>query len=576
MPSVPAPTPTHEPVNILLVDDQPAKLLSYQVILEELGEVLLTASSGREALATLLKNDVAIVLIDVQMPDLDGFELATMIREHPRFQQTALIFVSAIHLSDLDRIRGYQAGAVDYVPVPVVSEVLRAKVRVFAELHRKTRELERLNVELEQRVAERTAALEESAQALRYLNEDLERRIDLRTREREQALAQLLEAQKMETIGHLTGGVAHDFNNLLMAMLGSLELLKKRVPDDPSVRRLIDNAIKGVDRGAALTQRLLAFARRQELRPATVEIPALVAGMNELLGRVIGTDVTIIEDMAPGLPPVLIDENQLELALLNLAVNARDAMPDGGVITFSAAAVSAADVHAPPGLQPGGYVRLTVADNGIGMDQDVLSRAIEPFYTTKGVGKGTGLGLSMVHGLAAQSGGALALSSRPGEGTRIDLWLPESERQADVAIPAIGPQVDVSAVTVAPRTVLVVDDDVLVCAGTAAMLEDLGHTVLEAHSGAEALALLQSGRQIDLLITDQLMPKMTGTELIQIVRERWSDLCVILATGYAEQPVGVSPVSNLPRLAKPFRQEELERMIYLCTVAVPVQVLHNS
>jgi len=576
MPSVPAPTPTHEPVNILLVDDQPAKLLSYQVILEELGEVLLTASSGREALATLLKNDVAIVLIDVQMPDLDGFELATMIREHPRFQQTALIFVSAIHLSDLDRIRGYQAGAVDYVPVPVVSEVLRAKVRVFAELHRKTRELERLNVELEQRVAERTAALEESAQALRYLNEDLERRIDLRTREREQALAQLLEAQKMETIGHLTGGVAHDFNNLLMAMLGSLELLKKRVPDDPSVRRLIDNAIKGVDRGAALTQRLLAFARRQELRPATVEIPALVAGMNELLGRVIGTDVTIIEDMAPGLPPVLIDENQLELALLNLAVNARDAMPDGGVITFSAAAVSAADVHAPPGLQPGGYVRLTVADNGIGMDQDVLSRAIEPFYTTKGVGKGTGLGLSMVHGLAAQSGGALALSSRPGEGTRIDLWLPESERQADVAIPAIGPQVDVSAVTVAPRTVLVVDDDVLVCAGTAAMLEDLGHTVLEAHSGAEALALLQSGRQIDLLITDQLMPKMTGTELIQIVRERWSDLCVILATGYAEQPVGVSPVSNLPRLAKPFRQEELERMIYLCTVAVPVQALHNS
>jgi len=576
MPSVPAPTPTHEPVNILLVDDQPAKLLSYQVILEELGEVLLTASSGREALATLLKNDVAIVLIDVQMPDLDGFELATMIREHPRFQQTALIFVSAIHLSDLDRIRGYQAGVVDYVPVPVVSEVLRAKVRVFAELHRKTRELERLNVELEQRVAERTAALEESAQALRYLNEDLERRIDLRTREREQALAQLLEAQKMETIGHLTGGVAHDFNNLLMAMLGSLELLKKRVPDDPSVRRLIDNAIKGVDRGAALTQRLLAFARRQELRPATVEIPALVAGMNELLGRVIGTDVTIIEDMAPGLPPVLIDENQLELALLNLAVNARDAMPDGGVITFSAAAVSAADVHAPPGLQPGGYVRLTVADNGIGMDQDVLSRAIEPFYTTKGVGKGTGLGLSMVHGLAAQSGGALALSSRPGEGTRIDLWLPESERQADVAIPAIGPQVDVSAVTVAPRTVLVVDDDVLVCAGTAAMLEDLGHTVLEAHSGAEALALLQSGRQIDLLITDQLMPKMTGTELIQIVRERWSDLCVILATGYAEQPVGVSPVSNLPRLAKPFRQEELERMIYLCTVAVPVQVLHNS
>jgi CheY-like chemotaxis protein len=261
---------------------------------------------------------------------------------------------------------------------------------------------------------------------------------------------------------------------------------------------------------------------------------------------------------------------------LNLAVNARDAMLDGGVITFSAAAVSADAADAPRGLKPGGYVRLTVADNGIGMDEDVLSRAIEPFYTTKGVGKGTGLGLSMVHGLAAQSGGALALWSRPAEGTRIDIWIPESERLPDVAVPTIGPEVETSALTSSPRTVLVVDDDVLVCAGTAAMVEDLGHTVLEAHSGAEALALLESGRQIDLLITDQLMPKMTGTELIQIVRERWPDLRFILATGYAEQPVGLSPVTSLPRLAKPFRQEELERMIYLCTGTVPVQAIMAS
>jgi signal transduction histidine kinase len=565
------PTHAHEPVNILLVDDQPAKLLSYQVILAELGETLLIASSGREALATLLKNDVAVVLIDVQMPELDGFELAAMIREHPRFQRTALIFVSAIHLSDLDRIRGYRAGAVDYVPVPVVPDVLRAKVRVFAELHRKTRELERLNAELEQRVAARTAALEESARALQHLNEDLERRIELRTREREQALAQLLEAQKMETIGHLTGGVAHDFNNLLMAMLGSLEILKRRVPDDPNLRRLLDNAVKGVERGAALTQRLLAFARRQELRPATVDIATLVAGMKELLGRVIGTNVTIVEEMAPGLRPVLIDENQLELALLNLAVNARDAMPDGGVITFSAAAESASAADAPHGLTSGDYVRLTVADNGLGMEEDVLSRAIEPFYTTKGVGKGTGLGLSMVHGLAAQSGGALGLWSQPGVGTRIDIWIPEAERSADVIIVASGQEIEVGSLAVSPRTVLVVDDDVLVCTGTAAMAEDLGHTVLEAHSGAEALALLESGRQIDLLITDQLMPNMTGMELIQIVRERWPDLRFILATGYVEQPARLSPVANLPRLAKPFRQEELARMIYLCAAAVPVE-----
>jgi CheY-like chemotaxis protein len=175
----------------------------------------------------------------------------------------------------------------------------------------------------------------------------------------------------------------------------------------------------------------------------------------------------------------------------------------------------------------------------------------------------------MVHGLAAQSGGALALSSRPGEGTRIDIWIPETERLAEAAIPTIGQEIDSGALTVSPRTVLVVDDDVLVCAGTAAMLEDLGHTVLEAHSGAEGLVLLKSGRQIDLLITDQLMPKMTGTELIQIVRERWPDLHCILATGYAEQPVGLNPITGLPRLAKPFRQEELKRMIYLCTEGRP-------
>src|SRR6202795_954813 len=215
-----------EKVNILLVDDQPGKLLGYEVILSELGENLIKAGSANEALEQLLKNDVAVVLIDVCMPDLDGFELAALIREHPRFQTTAIIFVSAIQVTDLDLLRGYACGAVDYVPVPVVPELLRAKVKVFVELYRKTRQLERFNAELERRVAERTADLQR-------FNEELEQRIDDRTRERETALAQLFEAQKMDTIGRLTGGVAHDFNNLLMAVLGSLALLEKRLlPDD--------------------------------------------------------------------------------------------------------------------------------------------------------------------------------------------------------------------------------------------------------------------------------------------------------------------------------------------------------
>src|SRR5258708_1828291 len=317
------PVGADEQVNILLVDDQPGKLLGYEAILSELGENLIKAGSANEALEQLLKTDVAIVLVDVCMPDLDGFELAAMIREHPRFQKTAIIFVSAIQVTDLDLIRGYAAGAVDYVPVPVIPDLLRAKVRVFAELHRKTRQLETLNAELERRVAERTAEL---AQA----NVDLERRVEERTREREAALAQVHEMQKVESLGQLTGGVAHDFNNLLMAVLGNLDLLRKTVRDDPKALRLIDGAILGAERGATLTKRMLAFARRQELKPETVNVPALGDSMVEMLRRSLGPGVQISTDFAEDMPPTRVDPNQLELALLNLALNARDAMPLGG------------------------------------------------------------------------------------------------------------------------------------------------------------------------------------------------------------------------------------------------------
>ena len=325
-------------------------------------------------------------------------------------------------MSDFDQVKGYAVGAVDYVPVPVVPEVLRAKVRVFAELHRKTRELERLNGQLEQRVAERTAALEASTAALQKLNEELEVRIDERTLEREQALAQLFESQKLETIGQLTGGVAHDFNNLLMAMMGSLQILNKRLKGDPAAQCLLDNALKGAERGAALTQRLLAFARRQELRPEAVAIPELVNGMKDLLARALGPSVRLLSDLPENLTPVLVDANQLELALLNLSVNARDAMPDGGEIVFKAGEAEAGGRDVPTELKSGRFVRLSIIDSGTGMKDTVLARAAEPFFTTKGIGKGTGLGLSMVQGLAAQSGGTMKLSSCPGEGTRVDRW----------------------------------------------------------------------------------------------------------------------------------------------------------
>jgi len=404
-------------VKILLVDDQQAKLLSYEVVLAGIGETLIKASSACEAFECLLKNDIGLILIDVCMPDLDGFELAALIREHPRFQRTGIIFVSAVMTAHVDQLRGYALGAFDYVPVPVVPELLRAKVKVFVDLYRKSRQLEQLNAELEQRVLERSATL-------RRLNERLEQRIEERTRERERALAQLYEAQKMDTIGELTGQVAHDFNNLLMAVLGSLTLLEKHLPDDPQCRRLLHNAVQGGQRGASLSKRLLAFSRRQELKPESVDVGELVVGMEELLRRALGIGIELECEFPSTLPPVLVDANQLELALLNVALNARDAMPGGGRLMISAEQTecAAADLSLPPG----NYVRMKIIDTGVGMDEATRTRATEPFFTTKGPGMGTGLGLSVVHGIAAQCGGVLRIDSAPNVGTTVELWLPQS------------------------------------------------------------------------------------------------------------------------------------------------------
>ena len=545
-------------VNILLVDDQQAKLLSHEVVLSEIGERLFKASSAREAFECLLKNEVALILIDVCMPDLDGFELAGMIREHPRFQHTAIIFVSAVMNAYPDQLRGYQLGAVDYVPVPVVPELLRAKVKVFVDLYRKTRQLEHFNAELEQRVRERTAALQS-------FNEELEQRIEERTREREIALAQLFEAQKMDTIGRLTGGVAHDFNNLLMAVLGSLTLLEKRLPEDPQCLRLLKNATQGAQRGAALTQRLLAFSRRQELKPESVSFAELVNGMGELLKRALGLGIEFRSQFPDDLPPVLVDANQLELALLNVALNARDAMPSGGCLTISAMQETRGPANADLKLPPGDYVRISIRDTGVGMDQATLAKATDPFFTTKGPGKGTGLGLSMVHGLAAQSGGELKIHSEPDVGTTVELWLPRAQTTA-ISMPRDADSSPVTAPAIKPCRVLVVDDDLLVLTGTAALIEDLGHTAIEAHSAAEALKALESGVQVDLVMTDHAMPNMTGMQLAQRIQERHPGLPIILATGYAELPSDPAAAKIL-KLAKPCSQRD---------IALAIQTAINS
>lgn len=376
----------------------------------------------------------------------------------------------------------------------------------------------------------------------------------------EQAQQALFQAQKMESIGQLTGGVAHDFNNLLMAVLGSLELVQKRIGEqvDAKTLSLLDNAIQGAQRGASLTRRMLAFARRQELKTEPLELPALVRGMTGLLERSIGPGVRIRTRFAPSLALVLTDANQLEGALMNLVVNARDAMPEGGQITIGGREESLGPGN-DLGLPTGDYVCLSVSDTGSGMDEATLQHAAEPFFTTKGVGKGTGLGLPMVHGLAEQSGGRLVLTSRVGEGTTAEMWLPAVVGDEGAPVRGWAEPVYDEIDHAVRRKILAVDDDALVLMNTGAMLEDLGHLVVEASSGAQALQMLREDPDIDMLITDQAMPHMTGVQLADAVRAMRPGMPVILSSGFADLPPGSDP--DLGRLAKPFTQAELAQAV---------------
>ncbi|TPE53293.1 response regulator [Amaricoccus solimangrovi] len=411
--------------------------------------------------------------------------------------------------------------------------------------------------------------------ALRSENETLEARVAVRTAELEQAhrmaleqIAQreaaerkLVQSQKMEMIGQLTGGVAHDFNNLLMAVLGNLDVLRRHLGHDPKAARLIEGALQGAQRGASLTQRLLAFARRQELSIAVADLAELVRGMTSLIERTIGPMVELRVDLPEAPARALVDSNQVELALLNLVVNARDAMPGGGALTLTLDTLPA-----PEGGDD--FVRLAVADTGIGMDRATLERATEPFFTTKGVGKGTGLGLSMIQGLSEQLGGRLRLSSVEGEGTLVELLFPAVTAQTAPAPLRPEPEPDARAEPLAAAAeeeaagrlrILLVDDDSLISMSTADMLEDLGHDVLEANSGEAALRYLDAGEAIDLMITDFAMPRMNGAQLAQAARELRPDLPILLATGYAELPPGAE--IDLPRLGKPYDQRQLEAQI---------------
>jgi signal transduction histidine kinase/ActR/RegA family two-component response regulator len=381
--------------------------------------------------------------------------------------------------------------------------------------------------------------------------------------ERHNTERQLHQAQKMEAVGQLTGGIAHDFNNLLLVVLGNLEMLEDHIKDDPEARRFVRTSVEAVERGANLTRRLLAFARKQPLQPAPTDMTQVVRGMHALLERTLGEHVQIETVSAPAPWLAMIDPAQLENAVLNLAINARDAMPDGGKLTIETANVRLDETYAEtnPFVTPGQYVLVAVSDTGTGIPPEIVDRVFEPFFTTKETGKGTGLGLSMVYGFVKQSGGHVKIYSEPGLGTTVKLYLPRAHAGA-AERPAGAPRADIAET--GTETILAVEDDPLVRAYVEAQLKSLGYSVIVAANGREALQRLDEHPEIALLFTDVVMPGgMSGGQLATEASRRRPDLKVLFTSGYTENAIihhgKLDPGVHL--LNKPYRREELAKKL---------------
>jgi PAS domain S-box-containing protein len=394
------------------------------------------------------------------------------------------------------------------------------------------------------------------------LNETLEQRVSERTNKLMEAEAALRQSQKMEAVGQLTGGIAHDFNNMLTGVIGGLDILKRRIASGRlnDLDRFMDAASASAQRAAALTARLLAFSRRQSLDAHPLDINALAASMEDLLARTVNENIALKIVPGEGSPHAIADPNQLENALLNLAINARDAMPDGGQLTVEVSTVALDEAYAAakPDLIPGSYVVIAVSDSGVGMPPDMIDKVFEPFFTTKPIGEGTGLGLSMVYGFARQSGGQVRIHSRPGEGTSVKLYLPASDRASET-----DDQAKAAVVEGKGQTVLVVEDDPSVRLLVCDVLAELRYTTIEAGDAAQAIPILKSARSIDLLVSDVGLPGMNGRQLAELAREHRPNLPILFVTGYAENAAIRAGFlgTNMAMITKPFAIDSLAAKI---------------
>ncbi len=522
---------------ILNVDDDEAQRYVKTRDLRLSGFNVVEAASATEALTIIERDSPSVVLLDVQLPDLMGPEVCVHIKR--RWPGVMVLMTSSTFTGSPARTVSLNSGADSYLVQPAERLELAAAINSLLRIRKSEDDLRSLNASLERKIEERTAELRE-------MNAKLTGEIS----QRENAEAALIQAQKLEAMGQLTGGVAHDFNNLLTPIVAALDVLQRRAFGGDREQRLIGGALQSAERAKTLVQRLLAFARRQPLQAGAVDIGGLIGGMAELLRSTIGPQIRLVVDVAEGLPLARADANQLEMAILNLAVNARDAMEQGGTLTIAAHPLTA-DSDRSLKLKPGPYVRISVIDTGCGMDETVVARAIEPFFSTKGAGRGTGLGLSMAHGLASQLGGALTIASKKGAGASIELLLPVTDE------PAVHPFDEDREHLAGLRAgkVLLVDDEEMVRLTASDMLSELGFGVVEAESAERALQMLSAGLFVDLVITDQLMPGMTGAELAAAVRTRWPDVRILIVSGFADA-AGLTP--DLARLHKPFRQTQLK------------------
>ena len=525
---------------ILNVDDGEVGRYAKTRQLRHFGYEVVEAATGADALAKVEELRPAVVLLDVRLPDISGIEVCATIKR--RWPEVMVLQSSATFTGVGDRIRGLNSGADSYLVQPAEPEELDAAIGALLRIRRAEDGLRRINDELEKRVEQRTRVLAK-------VNESLKKEIA----QRQRVEAALIQAQKMEAIGRLTGGLAHDFNNLLTAVIGNLDLIRSRTAE-PRILRLAENAFKAAERGSKLTAQLLAFSRTQRLALKPTDVNGVLVNMSELLGQSLGPAVKVVTRLDPAAGFAMADDNQLELAVLNLAINARDALGDGtpGEVTISTARVSIAD-DAEEGLGTGEYVTVEVADNGPGMPPEVISRAFDPFFTTKPPGKGTGLGLAQVYGVARQCGGDARIVSAFGEGTRVTLWL-RAVRETEMAAERGGSPVAEPAGQAA--RILLIDDDADVRGTIGELLEELGYQVHSAESGRAGLAMLPEVGP-DLLIVDFAMPEMNGADVARFVHARWPDLPILFVSGHADTLALEQAVGTAPCLRKPVRPGDL-------------------